>query len=283
MPKWKVSIGIMTVEAESGNWLGALGQALPQVGMEMGSLGRLVCAIDPDGTVRARDPVTDMEILIEQVDPPEAASAGAAAPPSLDMPSPSIGEIFDAPEEAPATWDDATMDRPEAPAPGALSDRMDDLFMMTGDIAEASSMRGACETALNILTQLVPADAGAVFVRTRGGDSLRFTAALGPRSKSLIETNIPIDQGIAGFAYQFGMGIIIEDVARDVRHYKRVDRSTGYHTRSLLAVPIRTADGAALGCMELLNPPRRFVADDLEVARMVAQSLGEYLRGAIGG
>lgn len=280
MPKWKVSIGIMTVEAESGNWLGALGQALPQVGMEMGSLGRLVCAIDPDGTVRARDPVTDMEILIEQLD---GAAADAAAPPALNMPTTSMGEIFDAPEEAPSTWDDATIDRPDAPAPAALSDRMDDLFMMTGDIAEATSMRGACETALNILTQLVPADAGAVFVRTRGGEALRFTAASGPRSKSLLETNIPIDQGIAGFAYQFGMGIIIEDAAKDVRHYKRIDRSTGYHTRSLLAVPVRTADGAALGCMELLNPPRRFVADDLEVARMVAQSLGEFLRGSIGG
>jgi len=70
----------------------------------------------------------------------------------------------------------------------------------------------------------------------------------------LVGTHIPVDQGIAGFAHTFGVAVIVEDARRDARHYKAVDRSTGYRTEAVLAVPIKAPGGASMGCMELLNP-----------------------------
>ena len=289
------------VQVEANNWLGALGVALPKLGMSPGALGRLVCSLGADGAAEACDPQTNTRLRIEPVRLPP--------PPPIDMPAPDItmsppafdptaisldssfDEVFeleDSEEDALGAIDAARAASPDAggaaaPAAEELTGTpMEVVFDRCAVIAAASDVRSACAAALTILAELVPADAGAVMVRTRSGTSLRFAAAFGPSAQKVIDTAIPIEQGIAGFCHGFGVGVIVEDVDRDDRHYSRVDRASGYRTTSLLAVPLLSYDGASCGCMELLNSPTGFKADDLEVARVVAGALAQWLAPALG-
>jgi hypothetical protein len=351
MASWKVSIGLMSIDVEAGNWLSALGVALPQVGMEPGQLGRLVCAMRPDGGVNARDPVTDMEVLVEPnpdappalqmpisrfasmydeeddkpaaVVPPPPSPPGVRAPEVAARPAPPPARVEHAPPLSPPPAEPPPPPRLEPPPPPraappppprleppppphlpaaptyvdepateeeerdepsvhamSLSERLEDLFLLCGGISNATSSVAACDAALEIAQQLIPAESGAVLVKDRSGSRLRFIAATGPRSKKLRNTDIPIDAGLAGFATGFNLGLIIDDAGRDVRHYKQVDRSTGYRSKAILAVPVKATEGSMFGCLELLNPATRFTGDDLQVAAAVAQSLAAFLHRA---
>jgi hypothetical protein len=260
-----------------------------------------VCSVGADGAADACDPVTNTRIRVSPV--------AVAPPPSFEMPVPgiemrgpdfsiesSLDEVFeldDVDAEASLVEEDefeamsaaraAAMADGAGPAAGrgAWDERMEVVFERCAIITAASDVRSACAAALTVLAELVPADAGCVLVRTHSGRSLRFAAAFGPRARKVIDTAIPVDQGIAGFAHGFAMGVLVEDASMDDRHYDRVDRASGYRTRSLIAVPLVGQDGQSLGCMELLNSPTNFTSSDLEVAGAVAHSLAEWLAPAL--
>ncbi len=305
--RWRVSTGSAEVEIEAENWLGALAQGFPALGMDLGAFGRLACATDAEGGAVARDPRTGGEIRVARVVENE--------PPSLTMPTSSFASLYapqlrapppvTAPVELESSDDELTpidaavpanlappasaleadeqpehTDETEPPPPAApapLDTRLEDLFMELGEIASAPTANDACLVALKIASRHVPADAGAVLIRTRHGDGLRFRAAMGPAARAVIDTVIPLDKGIAGFAYQLGLAMAIDDAKRDSRHYGRVDRATGYTTRGVLAAPVRGDRGGTYGCVELLNPRRPFTADDIEIVSRVGAALGEYM------
>jgi hypothetical protein len=156
-------------------------------------------------------------------------------------------------------------------------DILEDLFLRLGEISSARGVAGASGIALRIVLDLVPSGAGAVLIKTHTGEGLRFRAASGPAAGQIIDSVIPIDRGIAGYVCQLGVGLTIGDVARDKRHYGKVDRSTGYSTRAILAVPVRCDNGAIYGVLELLNPPAPFSGEHFEIATRVAVSLGTFL------
>jgi sigma-B regulation protein RsbU (phosphoserine phosphatase) len=69
----------------------------------------------------------------------------------------------------------------------------------------------------------------------------------------LSEIRFPIQQGVAGWVFANGQAVAIDDAQHDPRFYKGVDRDTGTTTRSLLAAPLRTSEGA-IGVIEVINP-----------------------------
>jgi hypothetical protein len=268
MAQWSVSTGEKTIGVDAPNWLGALGAALPALGLNQGALGRLVCSMGDDGGAEAYDPVTGVRLRVVPGSVPDVA------PP----PPPKTHADFSTPDAGFADVDVGYSGRTNVASPP--TDRLELVFDRCAEISSATDVRGACESALRILNELVPADSGAVLVATRGGEHLRFAAAHGPSARRVIDTTIPVEQGIAGFCHGFGMAVIVDDARRDERHYGRVDKATGYATRGVLAVPVRASDGASMGCMELLNPPSGFGPEDLEIAQFVGNALGAWLQGA---
>lgn len=71
--------------------------------------------------------------------------------------------------------------------------------------------------------------------------------------------------GIAGHAFTTGERIIIHDAYSDERFNRAVDQQTGFTTRSIVCVPIRTAKGEIIGVAQCLNKKEgQFTDDDLE-------------------
>lgn len=59
--------------------------------------------------------------------------------------------------------------------------------------------------------------------------------------------------GIAGAAALTGQTINVEDAYKDPRFYRGIDGRTGYQTRSLLVVPLRSHEGNVIGTFQVLN------------------------------
>ena len=65
---------------------------------------------------------------------------------------------------------------------------------------------------------------------------------------------LPLGQGIAGWVARTGESVRSADAAKDQRFDPSVDKTTGYTTRSILAVPIRAEDdGPIRGVVQVLN------------------------------
>lgn len=67
------------------------------------------------------------------------------------------------------------------------------------------------------------------------------------------EIRLPIGQGIAGAVAMSGESLILHDVRSDPRFDPSTDRKSGFHTQSMLCVPIRNRSGRIVGVLQLLN------------------------------
>ena len=67
------------------------------------------------------------------------------------------------------------------------------------------------------------------------------------------EIRIPIGSGIAGAVAQSGEAINIADAYADSRFNPAIDKKTGFHTRSILSLPVKNQLGDVFAVAQLLN------------------------------
>jgi GAF domain-containing protein len=106
--------------------------------------------------------------------------------------------------------------------------------------------------------ELFEAEGCALLLVDAGSGEFRFpvssqSGASSASERRLAEVRFPITQGVAGWVHANGQAVMIEDAQHDPRFYAGVDKTTGTTTRSLLAAPLRTSDGA-IGVIEVINP-----------------------------
>jgi putative ABC transport system ATP-binding protein len=95
-----------------------------------------------------------------------------------------------------------------------------------------------------------------------------------------LEVRLPIGVGIAGHVAQTGESMNIADPQHHPHFNPDIDRRTGYRTRSLLCIPIRSRAGAIIGVAQVLNKVDKeaFGPDDENVLQDFAPSLGVILQ-----
>src|SRR5438874_10019523 len=69
----------------------------------------------------------------------------------------------------------------------------------------------------------------------------------------MAEIRFPMGKGIAGAVAQTNTSVNIPDAYADPRFNQNVDKQTGYRTRSILCVPMRSVEGEVVGVLQALN------------------------------
>lgn len=98
--------------------------------------------------------------------------------------------------------------------------------------------------------QLLNADRSTLFVHDAKTHELFSIFAAGVDTR---EIRIPDTQGIAGAVFHSGQSENIEDPYSDPRFNQAVDKATGFHTESILCVPITNKAGVRIGVAQVLN------------------------------
>jgi signal transduction histidine kinase len=125
---------------------------------------------------------------------------------------------------------------------------------------------------------LLGADRGSLYLLDKERGDVHSTMALGLADKAI---RLKLHQGIAGLVAATGQSIVVHDAYSDARFYRAVDEATGYRTRQILCVPIKTRRGDVLGVLELLNKRSgHFTPEDEEVLLLLATQLGVALANA---
>jgi signal transduction histidine kinase len=155
--------------------------------------------------------------------------------------------------------------------------RLEDLRLMNRDreleavrrIAEALSQHihvdDLVQQGLKTAMEVVGADAGSVLLANPETTELKFVHVVGAKADMLKGTSFAWDQGVAGWVFKKGEGVVVRNAKEDSRHWGGVDELTGYATRDMIVLPLKRWEGEPIGVMEILNK-RDGLLDDNDLA-----------------
>ncbi|TFW22422.1 adenylate/guanylate cyclase domain-containing protein [Massilia arenosa] len=137
-------------------------------------------------------------------------------------------------------------------------------------LLEVSRRMAAFDTLDDILTALVDitteelsAERGTLFLNDPETNELFSRVAQGNNQREIRLLN---STGIAGHVFTTGEPLLIHDAYADERFNRTIDEQTGFVTRNILCVPIRTVKGEIIGVSQTLNKKRgKFTRNDLQL------------------
>ena len=150
---------------------------------------------------------------------------------------------------------------------GRLQHRVEKLGVIL-DVAKALVAERDLERLLKLIVQaasrVVEADRCSLFLLDHERGELWSKVAQGVSMK---EIRIPMDRGIAGAAATSNKNINIPDAYADPRFNQEVDKQTGYRTKTILCVPMRSVEGGVVGVLQALNKldAKPFTPEDEEL------------------
>jgi adenylate cyclase len=131
--------------------------------------------------------------------------------------------------------------------------RIEDLHILL-DVARRISGTESLEEILEALVEMtsraIDCDRISFFLYDAATGELYSRIAQGINRREIRLLN---NEGIAGAAFQTGKSILVDDAYADPRFSPGTDRDTGYTTKTILCVPLRTAKGDIIGVAQALN------------------------------
>jgi len=139
----------------------------------------------------------------------------------------------------------------------------DQLLEVSNKIALAANLNEAFDVLARHTTASINAEQASVFLNDARTGELYTRISAGKFTREIRMLN---HLGVAGHVFTTGRGMIISDAYSDDRFNPEVDKTTGYVTRNILCVPLRTLKGHVIGVAEVLNKRAGgFTDNDLEL------------------
>jgi GAF domain-containing protein len=97
-----------------------------------------------------------------------------------------------------------------------------------------------------------------------------FAAASGAGSQAVLGLRMERGKGIAGWVADQGQPVIVPDARSDTRFFAGMDKQSGFHTQSIICVPLISKDHS-IGAIEVMNKHHgTFDEDDLSLLQALA-------------
>ncbi len=137
------------------------------------------------------------------------------------------------------------------------------LLDISRKVAAIESLDEVLATLVEVTTWELNAERGTLFLNDPQTGELYSRFAQGNFQR---EIRILNSTGVAGHVFSNGKGEIIHDAYTDERFNRSVDEQTGFKTKSILCVPIKTVKGEIIGAAQVLNKKKgKFSKADLEL------------------
>lgn len=120
-------------------------------------------------------------------------------------------------------------------------------------------------------TELTNTETASILLIDPMTGELRFELSSNMSQSDTERLVVPMEGSIAGWVVRHGEARVIDDVSREPGFYRDVDEAVEFHTRSLLAVPMRVQN-RVIGALEALNKRNSdgFQADDMRTLTILA-------------
>jgi adenylate cyclase len=144
------------------------------------------------------------------------------------------------------------------------------LLSITRRISATDSLSNVLDELIVMTVSELGAERGSLFLNDPETNELYSRVALETHQREIRFLNTV---GVAGHVFSTGKGALVHDAYADSRFNRSVDEQTGFVTRNILCVPVRTARGEIIGVAQALNKKHgKFTQRELSLFEaMVAQ------------
>ncbi|MGB0683601.1 MAG: GAF domain-containing protein [Magnetovibrionaceae bacterium] len=124
------------------------------------------------------------------------------------------------------------------------------LLDLSRKVAAIESLDEVLATLVKMTNYEIKCERGTLFLNDPATNELYSRVAQGNFNR---EIRILNNTGVAGHVFSTGQGTIIHDAYADARFNRTIDEQTGFRTKSILCVPIKTVTGDVIGAAQMLN------------------------------
>ncbi|MBN1450839.1 MAG: GAF domain-containing sensor histidine kinase [Anaerolineales bacterium] len=148
---------------------------------------------------------------------------------------------------------------------------LDRLLAVAHELGSAIAMEQLLQRLTIAASELTSSEGASLLEFDENLNSLHFVAAPWLREQPLKDVAVPLDASIAGWVFGNNEPLVIQDVAKDPRHFKAVDQALNFKTSSLVAVPL-TYQGNTIGVLEAVNKAdnAHYTGDDVAILEILA-------------
>lgn len=152
------------------------------------------------------------------------------------------------------------------------------LLNVARTLAAETSLDMLLNTIAQEIKKVLDADRCSVFLLDKESNELWSKIALGMESR---EIRFSAQKGLSGYVAQTGEIVNIQNAYEDPRFNREVDVETGYHTKTILCMPMRNMKHEVLGVFQVLNKyDGFFTKEDEELLVAIGSSAGIAIENA---
>lgn len=178
--------------------------------------------------------------------------------------------------------DTAELARPARRRPHKTSSRerlqqFDMLLNISRRLSGMEALDEILDAVVELTSQAIGCDRSTFFLHDSSSNELFSRTAQG----LLREIRLPSAGGVAGAVFQSGEPLIVRDAYTDPRFNTDVDQLTGYKTKNLLCVPLRSVNDEVIGVAQCLNKDHGdFNDQDMRLLVEIGQAAVPALRSS---
>jgi len=159
---------------------------------------------------------------------------------------------------------------------------IDALYRVNNLMAEVTDLNQLLNLILVESKNVLDVEASSLMLYDEERDDLYFEVALGEKGEQVKVIRLKMGEGIAGSCAKERRTLVVNDTARDDRHFKLADEITKFKTRNILATPL-VRKGRLIGVLEVLNKSgnRPFTEADVKVIEFFADHVAIAVENAL--
>jgi signal transduction histidine kinase len=153
-----------------------------------------------------------------------------------------------------------------------LATRYQRVLEVSRTISSTLDLPALLQHIVNAAAEVTETEAASILLYDSSIRQLRFEASTGGSSTGLDGITVPVESSIAGAIFTTATPVIIPDVSKDSRFFRKVDSHSSFVTRTILGVPLIYKE-KPIGVLQALNKKNQslaFTAEDVETLESLA-------------
>ncbi|VVC77186.1 Adenylate cyclase 1 [Aquicella siphonis] len=137
------------------------------------------------------------------------------------------------------------------------------------DVAKTSTLKEALTTLVNVTTCVIGCERGSVFLNDEKTGELYSFIAQGDLHHEIRVLNT---SGLVGWSYTHNEAVCVKDAYKDERYNRVIDQITGFRTKSVLCVPLKSVNNELIGVTQMLNKiGDEFTETDIQLVKALTE------------
>ena len=144
-----------------------------------------------------------------------------------------------------------------------MSNQLRSFFDISFTLSKSESLQRLLSDIMKNAKSTIDADRASLFLYDENANELSTFIADGMEK---MPNTLPVDTGITGMVLKSKEGVYVNDAYSHPQFNKSIDALTGYQTKSVLCVPIISAEDKLLGLVEMVNKKNgEFMKRDIHI------------------